>query len=79
MSQGNVIFCFFCILLYFLHLTQGLPQNPTRNKQVQSMKERLTPHFGAWQLFSLSTLPAAEILSTKNVRAWVSMVLHLKK
>ena len=25
------------------------------------------------------TLPTAEILSGKNVRAWVSMVLYLKK
>ena len=31
-------------------------------------------------LFSeFGTLPTAEILSGKNVRAWVSMVLYLKK
>ena len=31
-------------------------------------------------MFCLSfTLPTAEILSDKNARAWVSMVLYLKK
>ena len=28
---------------------------------------------------SIDTLPAAEILSGKHARAWVSMVLYLKK
>lgn len=39
MAMGNAILYWFCILLYFLHLTRGLPQNPTRDKQVQSVKE----------------------------------------
>ena len=38
---------------------------------------RFTPVFRP--VGSLYTLPTAEILSGKNARAWVSMVLYLKK
>ena len=49
----------------------------TKNKQLEAWKRMLFPNFH--NLTTYDTLPTDEILSGKNERAWVSMVLYLKK
>ena len=51
------------------------------NRKGKSMKESNdnAQFFNLVHKYLLFTLPTAEILSGKNARAWVSMVLYLKK
>ena len=59
------------------NLLKGIDNKNVRTEGIEPIK-RVCTYF-LFSLIYFITLPTAEILKGKNTRAWVSMVLYLKK